>query len=70
MFCIVLFVNFCDVCYSVLCVIAVPLPPGINPLAVINNIYYTHIIEDLRLHSASHTTLGRTSDQPDADIST
>ena len=33
-------VVFCDVCYSVLCVIVVPLPPGINPLAVINNIIY------------------------------
>jgi hypothetical protein len=30
---------FCDVCYCVLYVIVVPLPPGINPLAVINNIY-------------------------------
>jgi hypothetical protein len=35
----VLCVIFCDVCYSVFCVIVVPLPPGINPLAVINNIY-------------------------------
>ena len=35
MFCVI----FCDVCYSVLCVIVVPLPPGINPLAVIKNIY-------------------------------
>jgi hypothetical protein len=38
LFC-VLCVTFCDVCYSVICVIVVPLPPGINPLAVINNIY-------------------------------
>jgi hypothetical protein len=31
------------VCYSVLCVTVVPLPPSINPLAVINNIYiYTY----------------------------
>jgi hypothetical protein len=36
--CIVLsFIIFCDVCYSVLCVIVVPLPPSINPLAVIKN---------------------------------
>jgi hypothetical protein len=27
--------QYCDVCYSVLCVIVVPLPPGINPLAVV-----------------------------------
>jgi hypothetical protein len=35
----VLCVIFCDVCYSVLRVIVVPLPPGINTLAVINTIY-------------------------------
>ena len=35
----VLCVILCDVCYCVLCVIVVPLSPGINSLAVINYIY-------------------------------
>jgi hypothetical protein len=50
--CIVLSVvcYFCDVCYSVVCVIVVPLPPAINPVAVINNIYiyiYIYIVTTL-----------------------
>ena len=43
-------VIFCDVCYSVLCVIVVPLPPDINPLAVINYIYI-YIITSRSVHN-------------------